>query len=168
MSYNNNIVRNYSIIVPCYLALENVAINCINIPARKAKVGIKTMLAFKIRSSLSMLLSNHCVIFLCLCRSKQFLKSIMLWFPSLLNRRDISSILIMAGMTVKIVVNMPTCCSVNEYLKSTMQIMNTTGAMYNDESKIILVSKLAPYLRHLGLLPWILTYYKDVYTNIDK
>ena len=155
-------------IVPCYLALENVANNCINIPARKAKVGIKIMLAFKIRSSFNMLLSNHFVIFLCLCRSKQFLKSIMLWFPSLLKRRDISSILTMAGMTVKIVVNMPTCCSVNEYLKTHMQIMNTPGAMYNDARKIILVSNVAPYFSHLGLLPWILPYYKGAHTKFDK
>ncbi len=138
-----------------------VANSCINSPARKAKVGTTIMLAFKIRSSSYWFLSNHFVIFSCLCRLKQFRRSIMLWFPSLLNRRDISSSLTMPGMTVKIKVMRPACCRVKESLKTTMQVMNTKGAIYNNASKIMLINNLSLYFSYLGRLPWIIPCSKD-------
>ncbi len=159
------IVRNCLRRVPCYLILENVANNCITSPARKAKVAIIIMLALKQRSSLYCLLPIHFAIFSYLCRLNQFPRSIILWFPSVLNRHNISSTLTMAGMTVKIEVMMPACCRVKESLKTTIKIMNTKGAIYNNISKIILINNLVLYFSYLGLLPWILPYYNDL---IDK
>ena len=168
MSYNSNIVHILFKIVPCYLALENVANNCIDSPARKAEVAITIMLALKKRSSLYRSLSNHFTIVLWFFRLSQFLRSTTHQLAPISDRRDISSILTMLGMIVKIEVMMPACCRVNESLKTTMQRMNTKGTIYNNTSKIILISNLALYFSYLGLLPWILPYYKDVYTKIDK
>jgi len=104
------------------------------------------MLLFKKRSRLKWFDKNHFVIFSCLCWQNQFPRSIMLWFPSFLNRCDISSIVTMAGMTVNNEVNIPACCRVKQSLKTTMQIMNTKGTIYNDASKIMLINNLSPWI----------------------
>ncbi len=138
-----------------------VANNCITNPVMNVTIAIPIMLALKKRSSRYWLLANHFAILLCPCRLNQFPRPIMHWFPSVLNWHNITSILTMPGMTVQIVIIMPACCSVSEYLKTTMQIVNTKGVIYNNARVKIHISTLT-----LGLLSWIIPCYKP--TTFEK
>jgi len=109
------------------------------------------MLALNKLSSLECFNKNHCAIFSCPCRPKQLPRASMLWFPSVLNRPNLLSIVTMPGMTAKIEVKMPACCRVNEYLKTTMPIMKNKGRTYNNTGTIMLMGNLLSYFSYLGL-----------------